>query len=1001
MTASRVVRCFRRVAFLGAAILFVSPFRSVAAQTSTGNIRGTVTNAQGAPVADAQVTARELETNVQRGAATSPTGFYFMGGLRPARYEISVRRLGSSPQTRTVQLPVGQTLDVNFTLAETGVQLSAIQVAATPVETRTSEAATNVSAQQIENLPTPSRNFLDLAQLAPGITVTEDRINGQFKTFSGGGQTPNSVNLFVDGTSFKNDLTAGGVSGQDASRGNPFPRSAIQEYRVISQNFKAEYQKAGSAIITATTKTGGNTWTGNALVTYQNQGMVALDSFQRADKHVADSVGIANSTPSAFKRPDYKRTLSALSVGGPLIRDKMFLFASYEGNTQDRNNRVTLPAIPTGFPALDTVNLANYNGQFGSPFREPLLFGKVNYAINNTSSAEVNFSNRHETDTRDFGGARTLQSAVDYRQNVTVGQAKYSYFTGPWLNEAKVDFTRFQRNPRPALLGVPARIYQLPGGDVRLGGDFSTQDYVEKRVGLRNDLTYSGLELSGQHVFKTGVSVDLANYDILKDNDGTPRFLYRDVQGGQTYNYATPWQLFYGTGDPRINTHNNEVGLYAQDDWTPVKRLTLNLGVRWDFESNMMNKDYVTPKIIVDTLTRYNSQLPTPLDLSRYISTGNERKPFYGAVQPRLGFAYALDDNNRTTIFGGWGLYYDRLLFDIAVDEKLKITHPSYTVNFAPRGVAPAAGQVAWSDTYLTTNKAVLDPLVTSVGQPEAWMIDNKAKVPKSTQFNLGVRHLVRDWDLSLAYNGNRGVDQLTLNWANFGVDTAGRCCTNFNIGAHGFNNFIYSRNDAKTWYDAVVFQANRAYQRGATPKSVGWGGGLSYTHATRYLQGVDNLGEVFAFPNAVNIPKHPSNDEKDRIVGNWIVDVPYAWGVQFSGLATLGGKYRLDVGCAVRFCGEGTTGNQYQRGGFTVPGTLPYRNVDLRFRKDFPLRGISGDGRLSALFDVFNALNRDNFGCYRTGDRNEKIGTTPVFGKPTCVVTDARRYQLGMEYHF
>src|SRR4029077_8371998 len=115
-----------------------------------------------------------------------------------------------------------------------------------------------------------------------GVTVTEDRVNGQFKTVSAGGQAPAAVNLFIDGTSFKNELTQGGVSGQDASRGNPFPRSAVQEYRVISQNFKAEYQNASSAVITATTKSGGNVWSGNALFAFQNKGMVQLDSFQRA-----------------------------------------------------------------------------------------------------------------------------------------------------------------------------------------------------------------------------------------------------------------------------------------------------------------------------------------------------------------------------------------------------------------------------------------------------------------------------------------------------------------------------------------------------------------------------------------------------------------------------------------------------------------------------------------------------------------------------------------------
>src|SRR5687768_7342221 len=349
------------------------------AQTSTGNIRGTVTDAQGAPVAQASVTARDVETNVQRSATTTAAGTYYLGGLRPARYELSVRRLGFEPQTRTVQLQIGQTLDVNIRTGQATVELGEVQVTASRVETRTSEVATNISQEQIENLPTSSRNFLDLARLAPGITVTEDRIEMQTRTFSAGAQPPTAVNLFIDGTSFKNDLTQGGIAGQDASRGNPFPRNAVQEYRVIGQNFKAEYQKASSAVITATTKSGGNTWSGNALVGYQHAGLVQLDTFQRADK--------ANN-PAGFRRPSYDRTLTALSIGGPIVKDRIHVFGSYEGNVQTRSNRVNIPTPPTGFPALDTVNLLQYNGNFDSPFNERLLFGKLSAQINDKSSAE-------------------------------------------------------------------------------------------------------------------------------------------------------------------------------------------------------------------------------------------------------------------------------------------------------------------------------------------------------------------------------------------------------------------------------------------------------------------------------------------------------------------------------------------------------------------------------------------------------------------------------------
>jgi hypothetical protein len=980
---SRVVRTsFGRAASAAIALVAMTAGAAVA-QTTTGTVRGTITSS-GAPIADAQVSVRNPGTGVQRGTLSQADGSYTLAGLAPAAYDMTVRRIGSSPQTRRVVVQIGATQIQNFDLVQEATQLQAVVVEATVMpETRTSEVATNVTEEQIEKLPSPSRNFLDLAGLAPGITVTEDRVNGQFRTFSAGGQPSNSVNLFVDGTSFKNDLTAGGVAGQDASRGNPFPRNAIQEYRVISQNFKAEYQKSSSAIITATTKSGSNTWTGNALVAYQHRGLVQLDSFQRRDR---------DASPGTFRRPDYQRTLAALSLGGPIIRDKMHFFASYEGNYQTRSNRVDMGTPPSGFTALDSVNITQYSGQFESPFDETLLFGKVSYAVNDRSNFEVNFSNRDETDIRDFGTRVAYSGAVDYKQKVFVGQAKYNYFTGPWLNEAKVDFSRFRRNPTQAFGDIPRRLYRYNNNDHEIGSFRSNQDFTQRRVGLRDDLTYTGFQWAGEHVIKTGVSVDFVTYDIVKDNDGIPLFRYDVIARGDTFNYATPFEVTYGTGDPFLKTNNTQLGIYAQDDWSPMPRLTLNIGLRWDYESRMMNYDYVTPQNVIDTLTRYNSQLPTPLDLNRYISRGSNRKPFVGAVQPRLGFSYAFDNDNRTTIFGGWGLYYDRVLFDVAVDETLKLTHPTYTVQFAPRGQTPSAGEVAWNDSYLTANRDVLDALVGTFGRPEAWLIDREIKVPKSTQYSVGIRQLIGTYAASATYAAVRGEDMLTLNWANFGLNPNGSCCTSFDLAPHGFSNFIYSTNDAKTWYDAVHLQFERPYRRAEAERAISWGAGLAYSHTTRQLQGVDALGDLFAFPNTRNIPKHPTNDEKHRIVGNWIMDLPYIWGIQFSGLATFGGKYRLDVGCPGRFCGA-----NYVRGGFEVPGTFPYRNVDIKLRKDFPAFNLGQQsGRLGVVLDIFNALNRDNLGCYDTGDRS-----SANFGKAGCVVSDARRYQVGAEFDF
>lgn len=955
---------------------------AVRAQTSTALVRGTVRDQSGAPVAAAMITAVDTATGYRRTVVAGANGFYALPGLRPGTYSLSVAALGNAPATRTLTVFVGQSLNVDFELTPQAVELAGITVTGHRAqETRTSEVATNVTPEQIQQLPTPTRNFLDLAQLTPGVIVSEDRINAQqFRNVSGSGQSASNINVFVDGTSLKNDMTAGGVAGQDASRGNPFPRNAIQEYRVIGQNFKAEYQKSSSAVITATTKTGTNTWQGNISLAYQNKDLVALDSFQLADRA---------KSPSSFRKPDYARTLTALSLGGPLIKDRAHIFASYEGNYQNRANRVAFPTIPSGFPALAAANFGQYLGSFTSPFRQNLFFGKVDYAAGAASTFEFTVNKRHETDVRDFGQGNAFNTAVNFRQDVELAQLKYKYFKGSVFNEAKIDYSRWRRNPSPNFPGQPQLQYEIPGGNINVGSNRSTQDFIQRGVGLRNDLTYSVMDLAGQHVFKTGASVDFVNYHELKDNSGTPLFHFNS-----TTNYATPYLLEYGTGNPLVTANNTQFGIYAQDDWTPAERLTLNLGVRWDVETNMLFNGYRTPQAVVNALHQVNARLIHPLDESHYIRAG-ESAVFTGAIQPRLGFSYALDKNQRTTIFGGWGIYYDRIQFDLyAVEPVMKIQHPVFSVNFVPPGTTPTGKQVVWNSSYLTADRTVLDNLVHSSGLPEAWFVPDNLKPPHSQQASLGVRQAIGTFLLSVNGSYVHGIDLPVLNWANFGVNAQGLCCTSFDVTTVGFQNFIYASNDKQTWYKAIQGKIDRPYAR-AEGSRFGWGAGLAYTYAQRELQGADGLDDDFAFPNATSIPRHPANDEKQRIVANFVTDIPYAWGIQASGILTLGGKYRQDVGCNARFCPPPTAGaNRYIRGGFTVPGTFPYRNLDLRFRKDLYNFGY-GNVHYGLTLDLFNALNRTNFGCWQTGDAN----ATKFL--PSCTLNDPRRAQLGVEANF
>jgi hypothetical protein len=166
-----IQRSYRALAMAIALVCIASG--NLLAQTTTGNIRGYVTGPGGAPVSDAQVSARMTSTNETRGTMTNASGFYYLGGLRPGVYVLTVRRVGVQPQTRPVTMRIGETLDLNVSTSEVATTLATVQVtsARTGTETKTSEVGTNITHEQISNLPNFERNVLDLAKLTPGMSA--------------------------------------------------------------------------------------------------------------------------------------------------------------------------------------------------------------------------------------------------------------------------------------------------------------------------------------------------------------------------------------------------------------------------------------------------------------------------------------------------------------------------------------------------------------------------------------------------------------------------------------------------------------------------------------------------------------------------------------------------------------------------------------------------------------------------------------------------------------
>ena len=279
------------------------------AQTTTGTLRGTVKDETGGALPGTTIEAVNDETGVKLTAVAQASGFYNLS-LQPAPYTVTATLPSFAPAVRKVVVVLGQTqgLDFELKLAAKAAESVTVSAEAPRIEAKSSEIATNVSEQQLQQLPQDNRNFLNFANLAPGVRTATDENNKEIQA----GAVPGfNTNVFIDGTSYKNDVLNGGVVGQDSSRGNPFPQNAVQEFRVITQNYKAEYEKASSAIISAVTKSGENDFHGDGFAQYQDKSLVATNICDELSNRCAGA------PKPGFEKPDYTRWQAGVSHRRP------------------------------------------------------------------------------------------------------------------------------------------------------------------------------------------------------------------------------------------------------------------------------------------------------------------------------------------------------------------------------------------------------------------------------------------------------------------------------------------------------------------------------------------------------------------------------------------------------------------------------------------------------------------------------------------------------------
>ena len=937
------------------------------AQSSDANLRGK------AP-ANSEVTAKNLATGAVRRTKAAADGSYALVGLPPGSYQID-----AGPGTeRTVTLSVASTgtLDLGAEAAPAAAAtatttLEGVSVtAANLTEVKTSEVGTTISLHQIQTIPQVSRNFLEFADTVPGMAFTVD--SSGHTSLRGGAQNNSSVNVFIDGVGQKSYVKEGGVSGQFASQGNPFPQLAIGEYKVITSNYKAEYDQISSAAVTAETKSGGNEFHGEVFDTYTD------DNF-RAE------------TPSeqhAGKQTKSQEKEYGFAIGGPIIQDQMHFFFSYEAKRFDTPITVT-PGVSLGGVNLIGLLPANVQSQFGPsnlPFQEDLYFGKIDWEFSDRDRIEVSSKVRKENETDNVGVATAASAGIDTLNNDTRIDGRWQHSADNWFNEVLLTYEKSFNDPSSFGLGNGAAYSVNVGGQdqtiINTGpaSPLATQHKGQQGNAIEDNLTFNNFNWYGDHTIKLGAKfkdVKLTAQDAELNN---PQFTYNVTPGGTD---TQPYKVFFPASAPGLSpvstSKNKQFGTYIQDDWAVNEHLTLNLGVRWDYEESPAYLDYVTPANVVAALNAPNPDPTAPagqtyaqalalggINVNNYISNGHNRSAPKNEWQPRLGFSYDINGDEQHVVFGGAGRAYDRDLFDYLQLEQTKQALSEFTYFFQDGSGNCHLNNtpcIAFDPKYLQGLQNLLPLAAASNVGKEVDLINNNIKAPYSDQFSIGMRNKVGDWNTDVTVARINSYDGFVFTLGNRYPNGAfwQNGSQPWGDAIPGFGALILGDNGIETRTTQVLLSAEKPYT-----KDSGWGVSFAYTY-TNATQNRD-INEHYSFDQETiqqyrfitsnAAPKH-------RLVVTGSYDG--FWDITFGGKLTLSTPYPNNGSINFNYPDTAPNGaNNVAAAGIPSGGKhflfggpiFGYRSIDLQATKNFDLtRGMIFYLRA----DLINAANYKN----------------------------------------
>ena len=713
--------------------------RAMHAQTTTGAIAGTVTVEGGQSIEDVQIQVLNRANGFSRGVRTNAAGRYTVPGLEPATYAVTVRRIGYGAQTREgVSVSLGQTARVDFLLTTQAAVLTAVTAIVTkdPIISPTHTGVeTTISDSALRRLPTLNRNFTDFVALTPQVSSAGPGL-------SGGGSNNRYNNIQIDGAT-ESDLFGLGSTGQPGGQasGKSIGLESVKEYQVLLTPFDVRQGNFAGLLVNAVTKSGTNEFHGSVIGLTRNQ------SYTRTRPYINK----------------YDQSQYGFSVGGPIIKDKVFFFLNPEFQTRSTPASGLYVGGPTfngSFPPpqsrIDSLNtlLARYSLPTGggglvnndNPLQN--VFGRidVNLPWNTQLVARHNYGfAKDESFSRAASSFRLDNNAYAFQstKNASVIQLRTLMPSG-MFNELLLNRTTIRDRRKPAALRTPEIQVVTPGYTFFSGSENASQG---------NELDQDILELTdnfsvpfGNHRFTIGTQ-----NQFYKVRNLFGQYSYGAWRFGSlaALDSARPNQFIIGVplqADGAVRFRASQYAAYLQDEWTVTNRLNLSIGLRADIPT--FNDKPTFNQTIQTTFARNTSEIPT----------GNLQ------WSPRVGFNYNVtgDDNNQ--LRGGVGLFTGRPAFvwlSNAFQNSGSNGFARLTCN-PNTGTTTNQGVPVFNATSISTPPTQCAGGLTALAGGEIDLVDPNLKFPQNLRGTLAYDHrLSTNWVVTVEGLYTKGINGL------------------------------------------------------------------------------------------------------------------------------------------------------------------------------------------------------------------------------------------------